>query len=93
MKKSLSHAVWECKYHVVWVPICVDREHTQEAVGHRCPLQTAMFGSCFWQCLLKWVFLSVIGGCGRSAWMGNKQRVPAATRPPPWQGARSSFHR
>ena len=20
MKKSLSHTVWECKYHVVWVP-------------------------------------------------------------------------
>ena len=20
MKQSLSHAVWECKYHVVWVP-------------------------------------------------------------------------
>ena len=20
VKKSLSHAVWECKYHVVWVP-------------------------------------------------------------------------
>lgn len=20
MKKSLSHAVWECKYHIVWVP-------------------------------------------------------------------------
>jgi len=20
MKKSLSHSVWECKYHIVWVP-------------------------------------------------------------------------
>jgi len=20
MKRSLSHAVWECKYHIVWVP-------------------------------------------------------------------------
>jgi len=20
MKKSLAHTVWECKYHVVWVP-------------------------------------------------------------------------
>ena len=20
MKKSLSHTVWECKYHMVWVP-------------------------------------------------------------------------
>lgn len=20
MKKSLSHTVWECKYHIVWVP-------------------------------------------------------------------------
>jgi len=20
MKKSLSYTVWECKYHVVWVP-------------------------------------------------------------------------
>lgn len=20
MKQSLSHTVWECKYHVVWVP-------------------------------------------------------------------------
>lgn len=22
MKDSLSHTVWECKYHVVWVPKC-----------------------------------------------------------------------
>ena len=20
MKKSLSHAKWECKYHIVWIP-------------------------------------------------------------------------
>ncbi len=20
MKKSLSHTVWDCKYHIVWVP-------------------------------------------------------------------------
>ena len=20
MKRSLSHTVWECKYHIVWVP-------------------------------------------------------------------------
>ena len=20
MKKSLAHTVWECKYHIVWVP-------------------------------------------------------------------------
>jgi putative transposase len=20
MKKSLAHSVWECKYHIVWVP-------------------------------------------------------------------------
>ena len=28
--QSLSHTRWECKYHIVWIPNCVDSEMSEE---------------------------------------------------------------